>query len=848
MKRSSEDPRQDVPLPPYRRTLAGVLGGLAGLVTLSAVAGLLVITPLTPILAISGHAASSAASLFERMPSYLEIDRLMLPTTIFARDPDTGKDVELTSFYDQNRVPVGFDQVAPVMYDAILASEDPRYYQHGGIDIMGTTRALIKNAQGGATQGGSSISQQYVKNVLVQRCERDAETVYETDASGQTVRDENGAPVVKTSRDTVLRECWDDATEASGVEGYDRKLQEIRYAVQIEQQYSKNDILLGYLNIANYGGTTYGIEAAARFYFSTTAANLTLGQAATLAGIVQNPNSFRIDRTEGSIFGPDGTGYNKAADGSVDDVVAGTLEGLDTLLAAGTITAEQYLAAGDAYSATKGRQLYVLDRMRDDGRITPEQYVTAAIEPIVPALQPTHAGCAATSASFFCQYVVNTVRSDPAYASAFGETGKERERSLTRDGLNIYTTLDWRLQNAAQDAMHRYAPESVPGMAFGAASVSIEAPTGRVLAIAQNNRFTEDRDLATADPAYTSLVYAGDAVHGVSDGFPTGSTFKLFTLVDWLEKGRSLLQSVNGSLRAIPRLQDRCDGTWINRENHVVRNFGGARGYTGTPMQFTAQSLNSGYLGMAEQLDLCDIEDVATRMGVTRGSGDRVDIDGAAAIIGTNNIAPVTLAAAYATVANNGVYCVPRVIERVTNADGGEIPVPGDRCSRSLSPEVAAAAAFALQGVMFPGGTGSAANPNDGTPMIGKTGTHENLQTWLMESSTRVTTGVWAGNSNGSGDVFRTWHNGQQLSGIRLPLARDIQAVANRLYPGGGFPAPPAELVRPSAPERPPARGPDQNPGQGPGPDPGQGGGPGGGGPPGGGAPGGGGGENGEGD
>ncbi|MDF2581297.1 MAG: thioredoxin, partial [Microbacterium sp.] len=107
-----------------------------------------------------------------------------------------------------------------------------------------------------------------------------------------------------------------------------------------------------------------------------------------------------------------------------------------------------------------------------------------------------------------------------------------------------------------------------------------------------------------------------------------------------------------------------------------------------------------------------------------------------------------------------------------------------------------AATAFALQGVMVPGGTGSGGNPNDGTPMLGKTGTHEQLQTWLVESSTRVTTAVWAGNADGKADVFRAAHNGRILSTIRLPMARDIQSVANQLYPGGAFAAPPGELLR----------------------------------------------------
>jgi membrane peptidoglycan carboxypeptidase len=780
-----------------------VLGGILGLLALSAIAGVLIVAPLAPAIAISGTAATTAATLFDRMPSYLEIDRLMLPTTIYAHDPASGQDVELTSFYDQNRVPVGFDQVSVVMYDAILASEDPRYYEHGGIDILGTTRALLSNVQGGATQGGSSISQQYVKNVLVQKCERDAKAEYEVDKEGNPVLDENKNPVVKVSREKALLDCWRNATDASGADGYQRKLQEIRYAVALEQQYSKNDILLGYLNIANFGGTTYGIEAAARYYFSTTAANLTLGQAATLAGIVQNPNTFRIDRPGGSIAGKDGARYNKAADNSVDDVTPGTLAGLDTLLAKGTITQEQYLAAGDPYSATKGRQLYVLDRMRQDGRITDEQYVAAAIDPITPALQPALVGCVATSAPFFCQYVVNTVRNDPDYARAFGETPQDRQRSLTRDGLNIYTTLDWGLQNVSQDAMRRYAPQNVEGMDFGAATVSIESTTGRILAITQNDLFTEDRDLAASNPAYTSLIYAGDMVHGVSTGFPTGSTFKLFTLVDWLEKGHSLYQSVNGNLRMIPKLADRCDGTWFNEEKHIVRNFGGVRGYTGTPMQFTAQSLNSGYLGMAEQLDMCDIEQVAARLGVTRGNGKPVDIDGAASIIGTNDIAPVALASAYAAVANNGVYCVPRVIDRVVDADGTELPVPGDRCTQAVDPGVAAAADFALQGVTRPGGTGAAGNPNDGTPTIGKTGTHEQYQTWFVQSSTRVTTTAWVGNITGYGDLFHTSYDGRLLSSIRLPLVRDIQLTADQLYPGGVFPEPPAEFVRRAAPPQP---------------------------------------------
>ena len=129
-------------MPDKKRTPTGALAGILGLVGLSAVAGLLVTATVTPAIAVSGAAASSAIKIFDNMPSILKIDELMLPTTILTNHGEGGWQ-ELTSFYDQNRSPVEFDQVAPVMYDAVLSSEDPRFYQHGGVDLIGTSRAVL---------------------------------------------------------------------------------------------------------------------------------------------------------------------------------------------------------------------------------------------------------------------------------------------------------------------------------------------------------------------------------------------------------------------------------------------------------------------------------------------------------------------------------------------------------------------------------------------------------------------------------------------------------------------------------------------------------------------------------
>ncbi|WP_019181612.1 transglycosylase domain-containing protein [Microbacterium yannicii] len=776
-------------MPDTKRTATGVLGGLAGLVGLSAVAGVLIAATVTPAVAITGTAAERAITMFDNLPSVLEIDKLMLPSNFYATDPATGEPVLLTQFLEQDRTPVEFDQISPVMYDALLSSEDPRYYQHGGVDLIGTTRAVLSNAQGdAATQGGSTISQQYVKNVLIQKCEQNAEAELETDDAGEPVLDEaTGQPIVKVTRDQALRNCWVEATTAEGPDGYTRKLQEMRYAIALEQKYSKNDILLGYLNIGNFGGITYGIEAAARRYFSTTAANLTVAQAATLAGMVQNPNNYRIDKPGGSIFAADGTAFNKAPDGIIDEGANITV--LDDLLASGEITPEQHLAAADGYTSTKVRQLYVISRMLEDGKITREQYVEAAVWPITPAIQEPKTGCVnAGGAAYFCQYVKDVILNDPA----FGETADDRADTLRRGGLNVYTTLDPRVQGEAQAAMADNVPAAVDGMNLGSAIVSVEATSGRILAIAQNTTFSEDAALAGV-PGYSSLVFAGDRKFGHSDGFNAGSTFKLFTLIDWLEQGKSVNQVLNGRDRVIKRFTDSCynGGTYVNAGNWKPGNFGRVSGGNGTPATFTASSLNSGFVAMAAELDLCDIGKVATRMGVTNGNGNEIVMQGPNQVIGSDEVSPLAMAGAYATVANKGVYCQPQAIDRVTDSDGVELPRPERTCSQVISPEVAATAAYALQGVMAGGGTGRDGNPFDGTPLIGKTGTHQELQTWLIESSTKVATAAWVGNYEGQQSVFDFGQNNK-----RYQLAKRVQRVANELYPGERFPERDANLSR----------------------------------------------------
>ncbi|MFF7293137.1 transglycosylase domain-containing protein [Microbacterium sp. NPDC008134] len=717
-------------MPQKNRTVKGVLGGLLGLVGLSAVAGLLVTTSVTPVLAMAGIAGNSAVTLFEDLPANLDVNAPMEQSTIYATNPDTGENIALASFYEQNRVPVTYEQLSPTLINAILSSEDKNFYSHGGVNLGATVKAVIDNVRGTSSRGASTITQQFVKNVQIQECEQKADTASET-----------------YSED--LQQCWLDATNASGADGIERKLQEMRYAIQIEKTSSKNDILLGYLNIANFGGTVYGIEAAAKYYFSASASNLTIAQAATLAGIVQNPNTLRIDRAEGE---------NSAADGYADTLV---------------------------------RRHYVLNRMLIDGKITQAEFDEADASPIEPKITPTVQGCAtAGQNAYFCQYAKSIIENDPI----FGETRQDRSELLRRGGLKIYTTLDLRVQGPAAQAMADNAPGNMDNQYFGAAGVSLNTTNGNIIAMTQNTTFSET---VTDDQAFTSIVFAGDRVHGNSDGFPVGSTYKLFTLIDWLEKGHSVRETLNGAVQKNLKMNV-CSGTQTV-DTAKIGNFGGNRGYTSNVLNFTAQSLNSGYFAMASKLDICDINEVADRMGVTYGTGAKVtDSNVPFDVLGPKNISPMAMAAAYATVANGGTYCAPRAIEKVVNADGTEHEIPPVSCKEGvLTPEVAATAAFALQGVMASGGTGSRANPFDGTPMIGKTGTHNRSGTMMIESSTNVTTAVWAGRWQGEADIFQVpSQKGGLLNEIRYPIARAAQAAANDVYGGNAFPQPDPNLSR----------------------------------------------------
>ncbi|MFF3664784.1 transglycosylase domain-containing protein [Microtetraspora malaysiensis] len=226
-----------------RLAYAGALG------TAGALGGVLIATIALPLVGGVGLGAKEAASSFtEELPIPPE-DPLPEMTRVLDRH---GK--QIAQFYTQNRESVPINQIAPVMRHAITAIEDARFYEHGALDVRGTFRALVTNAQaGGVRQGGSSLTQQLVKNLLVNHAETDHER------------------------------------QLARVQNIDRKITELRYALALERKYTKDQILERYLNIAYFGAGAFGVQAAAQRFFGVDASRLTLLQAATLAGAVRAP-------------------------------------------------------------------------------------------------------------------------------------------------------------------------------------------------------------------------------------------------------------------------------------------------------------------------------------------------------------------------------------------------------------------------------------------------------------------------------------------------------------------------------------------------------------------------------
>ncbi|WP_172979862.1 transglycosylase domain-containing protein [Agromyces agglutinans] len=720
--------------------MSGAATGLLAFLGLSALTGVLVTATVTPAIAVTGMAASSGINMFENIPDYLDINELSEKTDIYATQPD-GSQALLASFFSENREEVPLDRISQFVKDAAVAGEDPRFFEHGGIDVQGTTRAVLNEfVLGGDTQGGSSITQQYVKNVIINNGVREAKTEEEKEAA------------------------YEAATASDGNAGITRKLQEMRYAIALEKKYDKNEILKGYLNIAHFGGRVYGIESAAQYYFAKSAADVSLAEAASLVAIVNHPEKFRLDY-------PDDPENGVA---SVDE--------------AGVPT---------PYAANKQRRDYILGEMLKYGKITQPDHDAAVATPVTPMIQEPSTGCqTAAGSAYFCDYVKNVILNhydDPATTDV-----NEGRVMLEEGGLQVHTTLDLELQNKAETAVRENVPYTDPRFDVGSVAVTVQPNTGKILAMTQNKNYSQDETVLAADPSYSAINLSTDYAYGGSSGLQPGSTFKVFTLAEWLNQGHSLRETFNGARRAFTSFTDSCEGNWsgnFNPRNDDSTNANNA-------VDATKYSVNSSFMAMAQQLDLCKIKNTAAAFGVHRADGaplgegvnaegDRIAF-GPSAVLGTEEVAPVTMAAAFAGIANDGLTCTPIAIESITKQDGTPVEPPKSTCTQSVTPEVARAMQYAMQQTFS--GTASASNTGTGIAHIGKTGTTDDaFDTWMSGSSKTAATAVWVGNITG-GDDRQNLRNVSFDSGAaataRHRIWSSIMELADNKYGGDDFTEP----------------------------------------------------------
>jgi membrane peptidoglycan carboxypeptidase len=234
-------------------TAPSVLSHLGVMAAVAAVMGVVVAGLAIPFAAIIGLGANDISRSLNNLPADLEATALPQKTRILDAEGNL-----IAQLYDENRVNVPLTHISRTMVQAIVSIEDYRFYSHGALDVKGTLRALVtNNAAGGTVQGGSSITQQLVKNMLIQQAEGDKQKL-----------------------------------AAATANTYARKINELRYAVALERRHSKDWILEQYLNIAYFGDGAFGVQAAARHYFNVNASKLNLRQAATLAGLVKNPTGY----------------------------------------------------------------------------------------------------------------------------------------------------------------------------------------------------------------------------------------------------------------------------------------------------------------------------------------------------------------------------------------------------------------------------------------------------------------------------------------------------------------------------------------------------------------------------
>jgi membrane peptidoglycan carboxypeptidase len=614
----------------FPRHLARPIGLLLGLGLL---AGVVVAGMAFPVTAGLGLIASDTGDSVNTVSSDLVDGPLPQTTTI---TDSAGEPIARFFEQNQNRRSVTAAEVSPAMKAAIVAVEDRRFYQHQGVDWQGTLRALVANsASGDVVQGASTLTQQYVKNYMLYVA---AET--ETDR-------------LKATEQTPAR-----------------KLKEAQIALQMEQNLSKDEILTRYLNIVSYGNGAAGLASAARTYFGTTPDQLTVPQAALLAGLVNSTTAF--------------------------DPVSNPQAALD-------------------------RRNLVIQMMREQQMIDAAQAEAALVSPLGLAdpLNTQPNGCiGAGDAGFFCKYVTDYLT----------EAGFSQEQ-LNSGGYTIKTTLDRGVLQQMKASLDEEVPPRQPNVANVMSVVQPGTDKHRVLGMASSRTFGLDaEELETSYGLPYEPVNLGSgsvfkiftAATALEKGLginyqlsvpPSGYASPIY--VDG--GGRPL--PVRNSSENLPERMSLTDALAQSPNTAFIK----LEEFTGVP-PVVDMAVRMGMRSLATT----PFVDPGTGRATDRSIAEVTKAQNLASFtLGVSPTSVLELSNVGATLASAGTWCPPSPIESIVDPAGNPVPLTEAPCEQAVDPALANAMFNALSKDDLPGGTAFRAATEAGwnRPMAGKTGT-----------------------------------------------------------------------------------------------------------------------------
>ena len=582
--------------------------------SIAAFAVVSVVTPITCVMVIF------AALIFLPLPATLPQPKPILERDVtHVLDADGNEIAVFKQFETYIEVPQA--EIPQVLKNAVITAEDKNFYEHGGLDLGSTLRALWDDVQNrAAVQGGSTITQQYVKNAF-------------------------------TSGERTLA----------------RKLREAILAGQLERTEDKETILYRYLSTIYFGEGAYGVGAAALTYFRTPVSQLTLGQSALLASIIPAPSKY---------------------------------------------------SPRVAPEVAEQRRLGVLGAMLAEGHIDQLAHDEAVAQPVWLAVNGEPPGPAtivyppqeqATSQPWFTQYVKNWLEQNlpgcQLGACPLLETG----------GLTVRTTLDPRVQAAAEEEVAKAMGDNDPNLQMSL--VAVEPPTGFVRALVGG------RDFVTSQ--YNTAI--------LSPGRQPGSAWKPFVLAAALEGGIAPTKRYSGA-------------TFVADNGDEIHNIEGEGGGTYDLRSGTVHSVNAVYARMILDVGVDKAMEMAQRLGVDMPPYDPASY-GASVALGAIEAKPLQMAAAYGVFANHGRRAPPTPVLQVLGPND-EVIIDNSKAAeqaQQVVPEVVADnVTDILQGVLV---NGTAAGKGLGDrPAAGKTGTAEGAgNAWFVGYTPTLSTAVWMG-------------------------------------------------------------------------------------------------------